>query len=96
MPQVDILYTPMGDGSNLPELIVRADGRITAYKRSPFTGVWHGAVLPVTREQLSAWRSGGQLIQDAMPELDAGAREFLMTGITPAEWDAAFKEGSSC
>lgn len=27
--------------------------------------------------------------QDAFPDLDADHREFLMTGITPEEWDAA-------
>ena len=91
MTQVE--YVPIADGSNAQELVVRPDGQVTVYKRSPFTGKWHGAVLPITREQLDAWRSGGLLIQDAMPELDAGRREFLMTGITPAEWDAAFKKG---
>ena len=30
----------------------------------------------------------GALIQDAMPHLDPDQREFLMTGITPAEWDS--------
>jgi hypothetical protein len=29
----------------------------------------------------------GALIQNAFPALDAGLREFLMTGITPDHWE---------
>ena len=47
--------------------------------------------LPVTREQLAAWVNG-ELIQNAMPHLTADQREFMLTGITPAEWQAAFGE----
>lgn len=32
----------------------------------------------------------GAMIQDAFPFLDAGEREFLMSGITPDEWDRMF------
>ena len=45
--------------------------------------------LPVTRKQLAAWVDG-ELIQNVMPHLTADQREFLMTGITPSEWQAAF------
>jgi hypothetical protein len=34
----------------------------------------------------------GEMIQVAFPFLMAGEREFLMTGITPDEWDEMFKE----
>jgi hypothetical protein len=35
-----------------------------------------------------------QLIQDVFPNMTADDREFLMTGITPAEWAAMFpKDG---
>jgi len=34
--------------------------------------------------------SGGALIQDAFPYLDNEEREFILTGITPAEWDEMF------
>ena len=40
---------------------------------------------------MRAYREG-QLIQNAFPFLNADEREFLMTGITPEEWDAMFKE----
>jgi hypothetical protein len=47
--------------------------------------------IPVTQEQLDAW-ARGMLIQQAMPDLTPDQREFIMTGITPAEWDETFKE----
>lgn len=46
--------------------------------------------VPVTQEQLDAWMSG-VLIQDAMPDVSADEREFLISGITPEEWAEEFK-----
>ena len=37
------------------------------------------------------WQSG-ELIQVAMPNLNDDQREFLMSGITPAEWETIFEE----
>lgn len=34
--------------------------------------------------------NGGVLIQDAFPELPNDLREFIVSGITPTEWDNAF------
>lgn len=45
--------------------------------------------LPITKQQLDRWNDG-MPIQDAMPNLTAEQREFLMTGITPEEWEALF------
>jgi hypothetical protein len=58
-------------------------------KTSVLSGVTRTMDMSVTSEQLCLWR-GGMLIQDAMPNLSADEREFLMTGITPDEWDDAF------
>ena len=38
------------------------------------------------------WVVPGKLIQDAFPSLSADEREFLMTGITPEEWNSIFGE----
>lgn len=50
---------------------------------------WSGQVrtldIPVTYDQLYEWERG-TLIQNAMPNLTAGQREFLMTGIIAEEW----------
>jgi len=43
--------------------------------------------IDVTREQIAQWE-GGMLIQDAMPNITSDEREFIMTGITPQEWDS--------
>lgn len=45
--------------------------------------------INVTIEQFNAWNAGA-LVQKAMPNLTADEREFIMTGITPEEWDATF------
>ena len=58
-------------------------------RKSAFTNNVHTMDINVTQEQLSAWESG-TLIQNAMPHLSADEREFIMTGITPQEWEDAF------
>jgi hypothetical protein len=49
--------------------------------------------LDVTVEQIEQWK-GGDLIQDVMPHLSRDEREFLITGMTPDEWDL-YLEGIS-
>ena len=60
-------------------------------KFSPISMKDHTRDIPVTQEQLDAWKSG-VLIQNAMPNISADDREFLMTGITPEEWDCHFSD----
>lgn len=55
-------------------------------RKSPFTGKTYTWDLDITRAQWEAWQKG-TLIQNAMPQLNADQREFVMTGITPDEWD---------
>lgn len=62
-------------------------------KRSPFSGQLNTRDIDITEDQLHAW-ADGKLIQDAMPNLSADDREFIMTGITPQEWDSSFGENS--
>ena len=47
--------------------------------------------IDVEPEQILAWQNG-MLIQDAMPELSAPDREFIMSGITQEEWDGIFQD----
>ncbi len=58
-------------------------------RRSIVSGVKNTMKLDVTMHEYLLWREG-MLIQEAMPQLSAEEREFLMTGITPAEWNEAF------
>ena len=62
-------------------------------RHSGLTGVVHTREIDVEREQVEAWE-GGMLIQEAMPHVSKDDREFIMSGITPEEWEAAFIEGS--
>ena len=55
-------------------------------RRCPFTGVQNKKEIDVTEEQIRIWHEG-TLIQDAMPELTASEREFIMTGITDEVWN---------
>ena len=58
-------------------------------RTSRLTGKTSVMDLKITQAQLDAWVDG-ELVQNAMPQLSAEEREFLMTGITPAEWNEAF------
>lgn len=59
-------------------------------KTSRFSGRLNTLDLPITLERIEAWRQSGALIQHAFPDLTADQREFLLSGVTAEEWDAAF------
>lgn len=66
-------------------------------RTSRLTGNTSAMNIDITQAQLNAWVGGekgmyGSLIQDVMPNISADEREFIMTGITPDEWDAEFGE----
>ena len=49
--------------------------------------------LPITQEHLDTYETVGDiLIKDAFPNLDKEQREFLLSGITPQEWNDTFGE----
>ena len=58
-------------------------------KTSAHSGITRTFDLDVTPEEYAAWRAG-ELIQVAMPRLNADEREFIMTGITAEEWEEMF------
>lgn len=59
-------------------------------RTSQYSGRTHEMEIPLTNEEFEAatlrWESG-VLIQDAFPTLSIDQREFLLTGMTPEEWD---------
>ncbi len=62
---------------------------------SQLTGIRHRRMIPVDPFKWHNWKEAREkghapFIQDAFPELSADDREFLLTGITPEEWDRAF------
>ena len=61
-------------------------------RRSPFSGKVNTREIDAPAEELIAWENTPRhlrpFVQDAFPTLSADDREFLLTGITPEEWDA--------
>lgn len=55
-------------------------------KISNLTGITHTQEINVTQEQLDAHEAGG-LIQVVAPDLTEDEREFIISGITAAEWE---------
>ena len=58
-------------------------------KTSLLTGITRTLDLDVTKEQYQLWQNG-ELIQDVMPHLSPEEREFLISGVTQAEWNNQF------
>ena len=69
-----------------------AENKVIVHKKSMVTGRVNSMLLPTTQGKIEYWIESGKLIQDVMPDLSADHREFLMSGITPREWDATFGE----
>ena len=54
-------------------------------RTSPITNKTQCIEIEINQDQYDAWKSG-VLIQDAMPNLSADDREYIMTGMTPEDW----------
>ena len=62
-------------------------------KRSSLSGVEHTLDIDITEEQFQRVEMRfftKELIQNIIPNVSLGEREFLMTGITQEEWDKTF------
>ena len=59
-------------------------------KASRISGTVSTMELDITSEQLARIEAGIELIQNIVPHLSSDEREFLITGITPQEWDKLF------
>lgn len=59
-------------------------------KVSHLTGKSHVMNIPITDTQLKAVEAREMPIQILLPNLPAPQREFLISGITPEEWEEAF------
>ena len=60
-------------------------------RTSVYSGVTRTRELPITEEQMAAYRSGVNA-QYAFSDLPAADREFIISGITKEEWDQCFKD----
>lgn len=62
-------------------------------KKSILSGKTNTMTLDITQEHLDMYEQvGGLLVQAAFPNLSKEEREFLISGITPEEWNNAFGE----
>ncbi len=59
-------------------------------RKSILTGKITELDLPITQHQLDTWTYRGGLVQDVFPNLDPYQREFIISGITEAEWIEIF------
>jgi len=67
------------------------DSSVTLYKTCSVRKEEYSIAL--SYQQFEALKSPDRpCIQDILPDFSADQREFLMTGITPAEWDESFGE----
>jgi len=61
-------------------------------RKSVISGIQRTMEIPVNPEDFMSWQAGYGNIQDLMPYLSLDHREFILSGITADEWDAAFAE----
>ena len=69
----------------------KIEGCIKIVNKSLLSGKANEMDLPITIDQVQMYLEGTH-IQNAFSNLNAGQREFILTGITPEEWDNAFPE----
>ena len=61
---------------------------IQVTRQSVITKKMNTMELPIKQEHLDIYDTVGDiLVQDAFPNLDKEQREFLISGITPQEWN---------
>jgi len=61
-------------------------------RTSIFTGVTRTLDIDVTQEAMDRHEKGNDLIQNVFPHLTDDEREFILTGMTPEEWDECFSD----
>jgi hypothetical protein len=59
-------------------------------KESRVSGKISSMELDITSDQLDRINSRVELIQNIVPHLSSEQREFLITGMTPEEWNELF------
>ena len=56
-------------------------------------------IFPMSKAKFEAlyrqWLNSDMLIQQVFPELDTDCREFLLSGLTPDQWDTLMSESLS-
>lgn len=63
-------------------------------RTSLLSGITRTRDLDITEEQYQRFVQG-ELVQKAFPHLSPDEREFIVTGITPHEWDHYMRDDES-
>lgn len=58
---------------------------------SNWSGKQRTVDLNITPEQYARYKAG-EFVQNAFPHLNADEREFILTGMTPDEWEEMCRE----
>ena len=66
------------------------NGTVECFGKCVFTKKDHSVIVPI--EGFLRWFFEGELIQNAMPDVDADTREFLISGISPEGWNQRIVE----
>lgn len=61
-------------------------------RKSVISGIERTRSIPVNPEDYFSWQAGAGSIQDLMPYLCDNDLEFILSGITPEEWDEMFAD----
>lgn len=69
----------------------KPEGTMIICMQSQITGIDHFAELAITGEQVDQFVKGMK-VQHAFSNLSDEEREFILTGITPEEWNNTFGE----
>ena len=84
-----------GHDKKLPALPTLKGFTMIVTRRSTLTGIRHEREIPADPADYNKWSLAGpndpnRFVQHAMPYLSDDDREFLISGITPEEWEESF------
>ena len=65
-------------------------------KTSPVTGRLNIMEIEMNPNDYVRWKKGGVNIQEALPYLSIDEREFLITGLSPEDWENMYPTTVEC
>lgn len=66
--------------------------KVKVTRRSPITGELNTVLIEMTQDQIDRYKKNEEHIQHIFPNLSANEREFILTGMTPEDWDKTMKK----
>tara|TARA_Y100001972_G_C7591339_1_gene296390 strand:- start:712 stop:930 length:219 start_codon:yes stop_codon:yes gene_type:complete len=65
-------------------------------KQSPLTGKINIMEIEMNPEDYVRWQNTAVNIQDALPYLSVDEREFLISGVSPDDWEQMYPQKVEC